>query len=361
MVENIAADIISNACNSGVEDDGYTLIPLRAKIHGTLMDTIGKAGADAQLGALDDSKAEINQLYGKVLSGGTVRYLLNVLCTVLPASFCYSLPLKQNKALNDAGSDFRILARQVVRRRKERKTKDPGNDPHDILGAIIDGQAFTDEGLEDQVMNMIAAGLDVTSVAVSWGLLTLCQHPEIATRLREEIRQNLPSPGNAEEMKAITSDMVDALPYLNAFCNEVNRFFPGVPMTTRVSIRDTVIGGQAIPRGTTLVISPAAINKDERFWGSDAGQFNPERFMKPGQANSGGASIHFANLSFLQGPHSCIGEKFARSELACLMAVIVGRFEMKLGPSGKLPKARRGVNPIPEGELELRLRAMPGW
>ena len=61
------------------------------------------------------------------------------------------------------------------------------------------------------------------------------------------------------------------------------------------------------------------------------------------------------------GPHSCIGEKFARAEFACLMAAMVGRFEMRLGPDEKLPKARPGINPLPEGDLELRLRVVAGW
>lgn len=45
---------------------------------------------------------------------------------------------------------------------------------------------------------------------------------------------------------------------------------------------------------------------------------------------NGGASSNFSFLTFLHGPHSCIGEKFARAELRVLLATIIGNFEMEM-------------------------------
>ena len=305
MVDYICSEIDAKLSISG-DEDNFVPIPLREAIHATTIDTIGKAGAGVDFGALENHDCEVNALYASFLSGGAIRHILTILSAAIPAKLLYSLPISHNKAVQDLGHRFRILARSVVKQRKERKLRNSVQDEQDVLGVVIDGQAFTDEGLEDQVMTMIAAGIDGTAVAVSWALLTLCQNHDLASRLREEVRQNLPSPTHSNEEEKITADKIEGLPYLMAFCNEVNRFFPGVPMTTRVAIRDTVIGGQAIPKGTTVVISSAAINTDTRFWGPDAHDFNPDRFLKPGQANSGGATTPFANLSFLQGGSHCL-------------------------------------------------------
>ena len=45
---------------------------------------------------------------------------------------------------------------------------------------------------------------------------------------------------------------------------------------------------------------------------------------------NGGAESNYSFLTFLHGPRSCIGEKFARAELRALMAAFVGSFEMAL-------------------------------
>ena len=84
------------------------------------------------------------------------------------------------------------------------------------------------------------------------------------------------------------------------------------------------------------MVVPWAINRDPAHWGPDAGIFNPDRWMGPGRAGSGGASSNFAFMTFFHGPRSCIGESFARTEMACLLAVLVGRFEMELeDPAGE--------------------------
>jgi cytochrome P450 len=52
--------------------------------------------------------------------------------------------------------------------------------------------------------------------------------------------------------------------------------------------------------------------------------------MEPGKENSGGANSNYAMLTFSAGPKSCIGEVWTRAELACLVAVMVGAFEIEL-------------------------------
>lgn len=68
-------------------------------------------------------------------------------------------------------------------------------------------------------------------------------------------------------------------------------------------------------------------------WSPDACEFNPERWLRPGQEANGGAKSSSSFLGFSTGPRSCIGEGFAKGEALALLAALVGRFEIELAPS----------------------------
>ena len=44
-----------------------------------------------------------------------------------------------------------------------------------------------------------------------------------------------------------------------------------------------------------------AVNISKELWGEDAFVFDPERWMKPNQANSGGGVTNFSFMTFLHG------------------------------------------------------------
>jgi cytochrome P450 len=128
-----------------------------------------------------------------------------------------------------------------------------------------------------------------------------------------------------------------SLSLLNGACSETLRLYPAINIIYRNTVRPTVLAGNAIPAGVQVILSPWAINRDKRFWGDDAEEFQPERWIdidaetsaeKPN--NSGGAESNYTNLTFLHGPRSCIGHNFAVAELRCLVAMFVGRFEFEM-------------------------------
>ena len=134
------------------------------------------------------------------------------------------------------------------------------------------------------------------------------------------------------------------------------RIFPPVPLTLRETAHDTSIQGHFIPAATTVVICPWAINTSTALWGPDAKEFNPERWMGQGRANTGGADSNYATTTFLHGPRSCIGKDFAKAEFACLMAALVGRFEMELEDPNWVLQIQGGITARPKGGLKIRVR-----
>ncbi|EAW11332.1 cytochrome P450 [Aspergillus clavatus NRRL 1] len=328
------------------------------------LDIIGVAGMDHDFGSLRNSQNELTKHYERLLSEPSVGMRIIFVVGILLANLqvIQSLPLKRNREFRESSQFIRDVARQVIRE-KESKMKDGQSAPGsgiDIVSVALESGAFTEEELVDQMMTFLAAGHETTSTALQWSIYALCKHRDVQTRLREEVRSNLPAI-SAENPEPLSAATLDSLPYLNAFCNEVFRFHPSVPGTMRETARDTSLVGYPIPQGTRILISPEVVNHSKELWGPDADQFNVERWLGPGRANTGGASSNYSFLTFLHGSRSCIGQGFAKAELACLVAATVGRFEMELkDPEAKL-EVRLSATVAPKDGVVAKFTPLEGW
>jgi cytochrome P450 len=158
----------------------------------------------------------------------------------------------------------------------------------------------------------------------------LSKRPQVQKKLREELRHNLPE--DFRTNLTTLAESLEKLPYLNAICQETLRLYPPVPATMREAAKDTKILGNFIPKGTRLIISMWAINRSTQFWGENALEFIPERWITDGKPNNhGGSSSNYCNRTFLHGPRSCIGMGVARAELRCLVTAFILSFEWTLG------------------------------
>ncbi|KAJ5506486.1 Cytochrome P450 [Penicillium expansum] len=324
------------------------------------LDIIGVAGMDHDFDSLRDPDNILNQAYRKVTSPPPpmMKFLFVVSMLFGNPTWIHSLPMKRNKDIKQSGELIRNVARQMIREKKA-KLEDPKAETGiDIISVALSSGTFDEENLVDQSMTFLGAGHETTASALQWAVYALCKNPKVQARLRDEIRANLPS---LDDPTPISAAAVDSLPYLNAVCNEVLRFHPSVPVTIRRAARDTTLAGMHIPKDTLLTLSPQVTNRLEELWGPDANEFNPERFMGPGKANTGGAVNNYAFLTFLHGPRACIGQGFAKAELACLLAATVGRFHIELKlPDAKL-EIREGATVSPKDGVLALLTPLEGW
>ncbi|KAJ9210545.1 hypothetical protein DTO166G4_7857 [Paecilomyces variotii] len=376
MVQMIGDELRSKPNSQEEEDDDDKTIIVGDWASRATLDAISIASMGRDFDTLRDPDNELNNHYRRLLMEPSVkmRILFLVAMFLVDLGFFQKIPIKRNRDVRAASSYIRTVARQLVREKKERlekKTQDAnGNantndavtaasDEIDIMSVALTSGGFSEENLVDQMMTFLAAGHETTASAFQWVIYALCKHPGIQSRLRDEIRANLPSPSHTSN--TISASIIDSLPYLNAVCNETLRFYPSVPLTIREAARDTTVVGHHIPKGSLLVLAPEATNRSKELWGPDADVFDPERWMGPGRANTGGADTNYAFLSFLHGPRGCIGQGFAKGELACMVAVTVGRFQMELkNPDAEL-KMRRGVTVSPIDGVEARFRVVEGW
>jgi cytochrome P450 len=325
------------------------------------LDIIGVAGIGHDFNAIQDPSSELNQCYRRVFQpdGGQRRWFA-VLSLVVPHFVLTNLPFKRNYEVKEARALIRRVCHDLITEKKAKLAAGKSTDK-DILSVALESGGFTDENLIDQLMTFLAAGHETTASAMVWACYLLCNHPAIQTKLRAEIRANLPPLSDA--LETVTADDVDKMSYLHAVCNEVLRFIPPVPMTMRVAGENSTILSHPIPKGTTIVIAPWAVNRNPELWGEDVDEFKPERWLTDdGHANNtGGADSNYSFLTFLHGPRSCIGQRFAQAEFACLIAAWVGRFEMELVDKDFVPDIAGGITAKPRGGLKVRLRVVEGW
>ncbi|KAJ7764225.1 cytochrome P450 [Mycena metata] len=210
----------------------------------------------------------------------------------------------------------------------------------DLFGVLLntDASGTTKNGLAGDVLAaqtalILIAGQETTATTLVLALRELARLPALQADLRSEIA------ANAESLA------YDSMPLLNAFIKESLRMFPVVPIDDRIARQDTVIPlsekitlstGEDISeifieKGQIVSIAIASFQRLKSRWGKDAHEFNPNRWLQ-GSAYSGGEALGpYANLlSFLGGPHNCLGWRFAISEMQIFICELVRRFSFAL-------------------------------
>jgi cytochrome P450 len=136
---------------------------------------------------------------------------------------------------------------------------------------------------------------------------------------------------------------------------EVLRLYPPVWATGREAVEDTRVGEIAVRRGTIVLLSPWAMQRDGRFF-PEPDAFRPERWLD-GLAQR---LPRFAYYPFGGGPRQCIGNTFALTEGALLLATVAQRYTLAL-VSGET------ISPVPTSTLrparpimmQVSVRAQP--
>ena len=327
------------------------------------LDIIGIAGLGRDFNALQNPHDELVRRYHLLLEPSREKLVWFAMQIVLPQWLVSMLPWKVNREVTGVQRYLYKFALDIAQQRRKRfeDDKQARESMNDILSLLVKSNDFSDIDLAHQTLTMMAAGHETTSSTLSWCMYLLSLNSEIQTRVREEVRASLPSPHSGD---TISAAQIDGLPWLNAVCNETTRLYPTVPITAREVVRaGTPLGGYALPLGTNVLLTPWAINRCEAFWGEEANEFRPDRWINADGTgnNTGGAPSNYALMTFLHGPRSCIGQGFARSELKCLLAAVVGRYEFELTKPVETYYPAGLITSKPNGGMWLRLREVEGW
>lgn len=233
----------------------------------------------------------------------------------------------RNKFLNAKKEIGKQCALFVTERMGE-SLEQQKNRPVDVLDAIF---AMAD-GDMDQVLchtlEFALAGSHTTSTTVAWALYELCCSPRVASKLDNELNEQL---GPRSSTGTITSEQVEKLSYLKKVWKETTRKHPAGPFIIRKAGQDTIMKGSglSVPKGTQVMIAPIVQHVLEDVW-KDPQEFRPERWDTGNNESDMDRLVPGVFVPFSLGPRSCPGRYLAEYEAMLLLAELLRRFEFEL-------------------------------
>jgi cytochrome P450 len=182
---------------------------------------------------------------------------------------------------------------------------------------------------------MFLGGTSTTTEAMLWTIAELINHPNVFSKIREEIKCVVGSTRLVEEFD------VPSLPYLQAVVKESLRLHPPLPVIVKECREDCKIKDFDIPNKTMVAINVYAIMRDTKIW-DYPNDFWPEKFLVSSKENDGMEYIPFS-----AGRRVCLGLKLALSMINITIAAMVQCFDWKLvgGEGDHNAKANMQVGP----------------
>ncbi|KIJ35946.1 hypothetical protein M422DRAFT_34466 [Sphaerobolus stellatus SS14] len=349
------------------------------------LDIIGLAGFDYEFNALnaDGEKNELNQAFTTITKQGQRFGMFQIAQTFF--SPLKLIPTKQSRTIANATAVMDRLGRQFINNKKQAilaeaaaRTKGTAGQAYvekntlttrDLLSRLMvanmandlpENQRLSDEEVMAQIPTFLIAGHETTASATTWCLYALSRDQEIQRKLREELlRLDTDNP---------SMDELNSLPYLDAVIKETMRLHAAVTGISRVATQDDVIPLSkplADKKGRwrheilhlnidQIFIPILCVNRNEEIWGKNALEFRPERWFNLTDKINGIPGVVPGVLSFIAGPRSCIGYRFALVEFKCLIFTLVRafEFEMAVDPEQIIKKSNIVTRPYIMTEIE---------
>ncbi|KAH7017958.1 cytochrome P450 [Microdochium trichocladiopsis] len=362
------------AIEKQLDETKESIVDIGSRLHHVTLDVICLTAFGASIHAVENPQSAQVKKFRNLFATKTSHLMYRFTAFILPLWLYRRLPVKARNEIMDARKTISEFVRPLVQERRRNKDGPEAvkYGQGDVIATLLQsGADFSDEYLIDQSIHFMLAGQETTATATAFTLYSLSEHsPEWQTKLRDEIRANLPSPSSNTPVDAT---QLESLPYLVAVCNEVLRLYSPVVYCHRQTItHSATVLGTPIPMDTVIVVAPGLIHESKHVWGPRASEFVPERWLTQDSNGEtrvdplGGTNDVYAVMPFTYGPRACIGERFARGELLSLVAQLVGRFEWKfkgIGRAGDKPMqvAHAVVAGPVGGGMTCYAKRVDGW
>jgi cytochrome P450 len=270
-----------------------------------------------------------------------LRTQLTSLVHDIPALAIFAYPLRTRlyppwKRYLRARETFDAWLMDKIRQRRQ-----SGVYGEDVLSLLLntrydDGSAMDEREIYDQLITLLLAGHETTSLTVATCLGRLLREPAILSRVQKEV-ESVSGP-----------EAVQRLPFLSAVIDETLRIDPivtdvGRLVRTPFAVDDTL----TLAPGNALLVLIEALHHDPSLYPEPA-QFRPERFLERKFAPHEYAP-------FGGGVRRCLGAAFSDYETKILLATMLRRLDLKLVDSRAEPRVRRNITMGPKAGVPLRV------
>ncbi|KAL8651011.1 MAG: hypothetical protein Q9210_003494 [Variospora velana] len=225
------------------------------------------------------------------------------------------------------------------------------------------GDAWFVKTMEDEMRKLPLSTYDISvmMVTIYWGINTntrkaafwmlayILQNPELYRTLVEEIQSAFPKDQKTPDAQYLLKECT----ILNAAWDETVRM-SAFSASVRHVLKDTVIGGKLLRKGSRLMIPYRQMHFDESIFGADVEVFNSDRFLKDKTLKRGSSWRPFGG-----GTTQCPGRFAAKQVVLSFVAMLLKRFDVQIDgpqpfPEGQLGKPVLGIM-ASKGELRVRI------
>jgi cytochrome P450 len=174
----------------------------------------------------------------------------------------------------------------------------------DMLALLLqaryeDGQSISDGHIADELLTLVAAGHETTASQLAWAVERLRRHPELLTRLTDEV-------------DADGSELLQATIY------EVQRVRSTIAASLRTTKARVRLGEWVLPEDTNVMVDFQLAHESDVNY-TDPAAFNPDRFI-------GTTPPSFRWVPFGGGVNRCVGAAFAQMEMDVTLRTLLREF-----------------------------------
>jgi cytochrome P450 len=257
------------------------------------------------------------------------------------------IPTPGNRRMTRSLAELDAAVEAILAQRRAQGPSDPPDMLDLLLAAELDHTAVRDE-----IVTFLVAGHETVASALTWALVLLGTHPDVADRVAREADEVLGHHGAAGADGVGTIDMstLAGLRVARAVVDEAMRLNPPAWLITRSTTADMQLGGSHVPAGSLVILSPWIVHRHPSVW-EEPEVFRPDRFLPEAQAAT--PAIRTAYIPFGAGPRMCIGRDFAYAEAVLSLAMICRA--VQLAPSGAPVRALPLVTIRPDRPAHMRV------
>lgn len=205
---------------------------------------------------------------------------------------------------------------------KQRRNDPPGSDLLQTLmdARYTDGEGMSDELILSESMQLLVAGHETSSNALSWLLYLLSVRPDCLALVRQEFDNVLgDAPLNHADVPKCT--------FTTQVIQEGLRLYPPFWMIDREAIADDRVGDVLIPGGSMVIVHVYGAHHSPKHW-PDPEMFDVQRFTKGNEK----LRTPFTHLPFGGGPRGCIGNNYAMLQILMILSKILRRYDLDIVP-----------------------------
>jgi cytochrome P450/NADPH-cytochrome P450 reductase len=206
----------------------------------------------------------------------------------------------------------------------------------DLLSRLVStpdpetGEPLDAETIRDQILMHLSNGFNGPSITGAWLAYVLATRPDVEKKLIAEID----SITRGDPDYDLQYDDLMALTYTTQVIKETLRVYPPMPVTIRRSLKDGLLGRYRIRKGDIILVGTLAAQRDPRYWGPNADEFDPEQFSTEKVVDR----PRHAFIPFSIGKRQCMAQEVTFMMLRVALFEIYRRYRLRLAPGATVTK-----------------------